>query len=158
MESNARIITGVPLYILDREYPADIVVSTLNDEMLLGWDFLIRYNCILDCGNKVLVIDGRRVPITDSQDAHPGLVNKLRSISRVVIPAFSAKATRVCPEFPGTRDLPVESADDNIGPVTLLPGLAHGGAEVTVIACNTSHRPVVIEPATVLGSAENYEN
>jgi hypothetical protein len=44
-------------------YRTDIYVAPIDDNMLLGLDFIFKSKAILDCAKQVLLINGEPVPL-----------------------------------------------------------------------------------------------
>ena len=151
--SRARLLRDIPICIGDRIYTADVILSTLNAEMLLGWDFLMKYNCILDCGNRVMIIDGVRFDV-QYRERDPQSVNQLQLISALRIPPMSAVVVPVKSDHPITTNEIVESQDLDVAEVTLVPTVVCAGTELSVMLCNTGLTYNCVEAGTVVGTVE----
>ena len=130
-----------------------MILSTLNAEMLLGWDFLMKYNCILDCGNRVMIIDGVRFDV-QYRERDPQSVNQLQLISALRIPPMSAVVVPVKSDHPITTKEIVESQDLDVAEVTLVPTVVCAGTELSVMLCNTGLTYNCVEAGTVVGTVE----
>lgn len=54
MKMETFIIGPVDIRIGSCNYPSEIYVAPIDDEMLLGLDFLHRNNVVIDCSNNVI--------------------------------------------------------------------------------------------------------
>ena len=57
------IIGPVDIEIGSRIYPSDVYVAPIEDDMLLGLDFLHKYNVVLNCSKTIFVINGETLPM-----------------------------------------------------------------------------------------------
>ena len=130
-----------------------MILSTLNVEMLLGWDFLIKYNCVLDCGNRVMIIDGVRFDVR-YRERDPQTVNQLQLISALRISPMSAVVVPVKSDHPITTNEIVESQDLDVAEVTLVPTVVCAGTKLSVMLCNTGLTYNCVEAGTVVGTVE----
>lgn len=63
MKMTAFIIGPVDIGIGSQIYPSDVYVAPIDDDMLLGLDFLYKYNVVLDCSKNIFVINGETLPM-----------------------------------------------------------------------------------------------
>ena len=56
-------ITSMPVQILGRTYPIEVIAVDLLDDVLLGTDFIRRYKLVLDFNLDELRIKGLRIPL-----------------------------------------------------------------------------------------------
>jgi hypothetical protein len=73
-----------------RIYPSDIYVAPIDDYMLLGLDFLYKYNVILDCSKNKFVINGETLPMDYGKAKNVPKVSKVTVPGKTVIPPNSA--------------------------------------------------------------------
>ena len=74
------IIGPVDIGFGSRIYPFDVYVAPIDDDMLLGLDFLYKYNVVLDCSKNIFVIDEETLPMDY------GKQKKVPKVSRVTVP------------------------------------------------------------------------
>jgi hypothetical protein len=90
MKMKTFIIGPVNIGIGSRIYPSDIYVAPIDDYMLLGLDFLYKYNVILDCSKNKFVINGETLPMDYGKAKNVPKVSKVTVPGKTVIPPNSA--------------------------------------------------------------------
>jgi hypothetical protein len=90
MKMKTFIIVPVNIGIGSRIYPSDIYVAPIDDYMLLGLDFLYKYNVILDCSKNKFVINGETLPMDYGKAKNVPKVSKVTVPGKTVIPPNSA--------------------------------------------------------------------
>jgi len=63
MQMDAFVAGPFELKVGSTTYRTDIYVAPIDDEMLLGLDFIFKAKAILDCAKQVLFINGETVPL-----------------------------------------------------------------------------------------------
>ena len=63
MRMNAFVAGPFDLKVGSTTYRTDIYVAPIDDNMLLGLDFIFKSKAILDCAKQVLLINGEPVPL-----------------------------------------------------------------------------------------------
>ena len=69
-----------------RIYPFDVYVAPIDDDMLLGLDFLYKYNVVLDCSKNIFVKDGETLPMGYGKPKKVPKVSKVTVPGKTVIP------------------------------------------------------------------------
>ena len=112
-DMTARLLSDATISLAGEQFIADLIISKTNQQMLLGWDFLIRYDCILDCGKQQFLVNGRDIQI------HPGQSRgapTICSLAQEVEALYPNQLTSLVPEAgveppvvpdPGTGPQPV---------------------------------------------------
>ena len=52
--------TTVSLQIGEESYDADVIVADVENDLLIGLDFMRRHGCTVDVDNNVLIIQGKK--------------------------------------------------------------------------------------------------
>ena len=86
MKMKTFIIGPVDIGIESRIYPFDVYVAPIDDDKLLGLDFLYKYNVVLDCSNNIFVIDGETLPMDYGKQKKVPKVSKVTVAGKMVIP------------------------------------------------------------------------
>ena len=86
MKMKTFTIGPVDIGIESRIYPFDVYVAPIDDDMLLGLDFLYKYNVVLDCSNNIFVIDGETLPMDYGKQKKVPKVSKVTVPGKMVIP------------------------------------------------------------------------
>ena len=63
MQMDAFVAGPFDLNVGSTTYRTDIYVAPIDDEMLLGLDFIFKFKAILDCAKQILFINGETVPL-----------------------------------------------------------------------------------------------
>lgn len=90
MKMTAFIIGPVDIGIGSQIYPSDVYVAPIDDDMLLGLDFLYKYNVVLDCSKNIFVINGETLPMDYGKPKKVPKVSKVTVPGKTVIPPNSA--------------------------------------------------------------------
>ena len=89
MKMKTFIIGPVNIGIGSRIYPSDIYVVPIDDDMLLGLDFLYKYIVILDCSKNKFVINGENLPMDYGKAKNVPEMSKVTVPGKTVIPLNS---------------------------------------------------------------------
>jgi hypothetical protein len=84
------IIGPVDIGIGSRIYPSDVYVAPIDDDMLLGLDFLYKYNVVLNCSKTIFVINGETLPMDYGKPKKVHKVSKVTVLGKTVIPPNAA--------------------------------------------------------------------
>ena len=55
---SAKYLTGLPLHLGEHSFLLDVCAAPIKHDILLGLDFLAKYNCSIDMGRGELVVEG----------------------------------------------------------------------------------------------------
>lgn len=86
MKMDAFLCGPVVLKIGTKEYKMDIYVAQIDDTMLLGIDFLVRFNVILDCRKKQFIANGDVLQMSYGNSEVTPCVQSVVKVSKVMIP------------------------------------------------------------------------
>ena len=86
----ARKVNQVIFYISNRKYVMSMYVADINDDMLLGVDFLSKYRAVIDFKNNLFTVDDLVIPLITIRDKENLIqVSQLKLNKKQVIPPES---------------------------------------------------------------------
>ena len=144
-------VTGpVNIKIGKRIYSSDVYVAPIDDDMLLGLDFLHKHCVILDCRKDVFFINGEALPV------HHGKANQVPTVARVMIQHRTVIPPNSAVHVNGIldqklQDYVVEPADDI--PVMMPRCMYSEQLNPRLCLVNPSDRYFTIRKSTVVGEA-----
>ncbi|VDI42213.1 Hypothetical predicted protein [Mytilus galloprovincialis] len=86
MHMDAYVVGPVELKIGERTYRTDIYVAPIDNDMLLGLDFLVRAKVILDCRKLVFFINGEALPMIHGDVGLVPPVNAIARVAKITVP------------------------------------------------------------------------
>ena len=82
----SKLVRHQTLSVANQTFPINFYVAPITDNVILGADFLIRYQAKIDFGSNKFRINNREIPIQLVQDIHGNAV----SINKVYIPKHTS--------------------------------------------------------------------
>jgi len=92
---NGQLIRNVNLKVGSQSYSVDMVIADIDDDILLGYDFLKSHNCILNLVNNTISIGSEIIPATEKRN--PGSIISLSPVyvaKRTVVPPNCSKLVK----------------------------------------------------------------
>ncbi|CAG2188812.1 unnamed protein product [Mytilus edulis] len=86
MHMDAFVVGPVELKIGERTYRTDIYVAPIDNDMLLGLDFLVRAKVILDCRKLVFFINGEALPMVHGDVGLVPPAERHSKIAKITVP------------------------------------------------------------------------
>lgn len=103
MQMDTIIVGPVKLEVGSKSYYTDVYVAPIDDDMLLGLDFLKRHQTITDLKNSTFTIGDDRIPLYCGSQSEIPLVAKVTVPKRTVVPPHSVV------RIPGQLDVDLSS-------------------------------------------------
>ncbi|VDI27328.1 Hypothetical predicted protein [Mytilus galloprovincialis] len=156
MHMDAFVVGPVELKIGERTYRTDIYVAPIDNDMLLGLDFLVRAKVILDCRKLVFFINGEALPMIHGDVGLVPPVNKIARVAKITVPHRTVIPPNSVVQL--ESDLSAELTDFIIEPnkeIDLL--IPRGYYNASVLPCvsllNVTNNKIVLQKGTLLGEA-----
>ncbi|CAG2191777.1 unnamed protein product [Mytilus edulis] len=156
MHMDAFVVGPVELKIGERTYRTDIYVAPIDNDMLLGLDFLVRAKVILDCRKLVFFINGEALPMVHGDVGLVPPVNKIARVAKITVPHRTVIPPNSVVQL--ESDLSAELTDFIIEPnkeIDLL--IPRGYYNASVLPCvsllNVTNNKIVLQKGTLLGEA-----
>ncbi|XP_041464563.1 uncharacterized protein LOC121415425 [Lytechinus variegatus] len=135
-------------------FEGDAYVAPIEDDMLLGADFLHAKGVVLDLKSARLELGEEQIPLQFGSDLSEHKVARVRAEYRVIVPPNKAKRVS------GILDQKLDTFV--FEPVHTLEGIApqtlhDAGATAEIYVINLADRPVIIDPGDLLGAAQEVE-
>ena len=106
----ARFLKGVEISIGGEVYKWDVYVAPITDDLILGLDFVLGYQCSVDFRSRVLTIGSKVIPaVLKEGDGGP-------QISRIVVKKRTVVPPNSMVRFMGKMEVPLKG-DCVISPV-----------------------------------------
>ncbi|CAG2255195.1 tatD [Mytilus edulis] len=156
MHMDAFVVGPVELKIGERTYRTDIYVAPIDNDMLLGLDFLVRAKVILDCRKLVFFINGEALPMVHGDVGLVPPVNAIARVAKITVPHRTVIPPNSVVQL--ESDLSAELTDFIIEPnkeIDLL--IPRGYYNASVLPCvsllNVTNNKIVLQKGTLLGEA-----
>ena len=150
MKMKTFIIGPVNIGIGSRIYPSDIYVVPIDDDMLLGLDFLYKYIVILDCSKNKFVINGETLPMDY------GKAKNVPEMSKVTVPGKTVIPPNSVIHINGKMSSQIENyfiVPDSDIPVMIPMYMYANQTNPRLCLVNASDRYYTIRKDTVMGEA-----
>jgi hypothetical protein len=150
MKMKTFIIGPVNIGIGSRIYPSDIYVVPIDDDMLLGLDFLYKYIVILDCSKNKFVINGENLPMDY------GKAKNVPEMSKVTVPGKTVIPLNSVIHINGKMSSQIENyfiEPDSDIPVMIPMHMYANQTNPRLCLVNASDRYYTIRKDTVVGEA-----
>ena len=91
MKMKGMLLEPIPIEIGDRRFHESVYVAPIEDDMLIGLDFMLRHNATINLGGAYLEMGKEIVPIItgNNKSTETVKVAKVTVKKRAVVPAFS---------------------------------------------------------------------
>ncbi|CAG2245026.1 unnamed protein product [Mytilus edulis] len=156
MHMDAFVVGPVELKIGERTYRTDIYVAPIDNDMLLGLDFLVRAKVILDCRKLVFFINGEALPMVHGDVGLVPPVNAIARVAKITVPHRTVIPPNSVVQL--ESDLSAELTDFIIEPnkeIDLL--IPRGYYNASVLPCvsllNVTNNKIVLQKGTLIGEA-----
>jgi hypothetical protein len=151
MQMDTIIAGPVKLEVGSKSYCTDIYVAPIDDDILLGLDFLKRHQTITDLKNNTFTIGDDQIPLYCGPQSEIPIVAKVTVPKRTVVPPHSVV------RIPGQLDvdlssLIVESSPQCQGPL-LVPRCFFQDGKPTVCVFNPTESPYTLRKSAVIAQA-----
>lgn len=151
MQMDTIIVGPVKLEVGSKSYCIEVYVAPIDDEMLLGLDFLKRHQTITDLKNNTFTIGGDQIPLYCGPQRETPVVAKVTVPKRTVVPPHSVV------RMPGQVDvdLPsfiVESSPQYPGPL-LVPTCFFQDSKPTLCVFNPTGSSYTLRKNAVIAQA-----
>ena len=151
MQMDTIIVGPVKLEVGSKSYCTDVYVAPIDDDMLLGLDFLKRHQTITDLKNNTFTIGDDQIPLYCGPQSEIPVVAKVTVPKRTVVPPHSVV------RMPGQLDVDlssfiVESSPQCQGPL-LVPRCFFQDSKPTLCVFNPTERPYTLRKNAVIAQA-----
>lgn len=156
--TEAHVARGVGIQIGESTFKWDVLIAPIEEDAILGLDFLLYYKGKVDLVHNEISIDdkvyGVKVRNDGGQDFH---VSRVKVSRRTVIPPQTAMQIKCSLENPVPAEAifqPKRSATS-----VLLPNMVHTcrDQECTIVATNDSDRYVTLKKDCIVGSVMEFD-
>ena len=141
-------LDSVRLKIGSHEYLEPLYVAPIEDDMLLGLDFLLKYQAKVDLNSQVLHLGGETIPLTLGE-TDPVRVFKITTSKKLVVPPFSVLRVPCKLDNMGSDYLVEPTSDTLLSPRTLQKA----GSQPVLSFVNCGDRNVKILKGQLVGLA-----
>lgn len=76
-----------PLVIDNKEYEQPVIVANIDEQFVLGFDFLAKYKCTIDAASRSLQIG--QIPIQNKESLRSASTCRIRVSENIVLPPYS---------------------------------------------------------------------
>ncbi|XP_048251534.1 uncharacterized protein LOC125379302 [Haliotis rufescens] len=138
-----------------KTYRLPICVAPIEDDMLLGADFILRYCSSINLEEHVLVVGGREVPMMVKSRRGPAVCG-IRITSKTSIPPNSVRMVQCAL----TEELSqyMTEPDETLLGIVLIPRILHGpGKEPIICMINPTESTVKLREGKEVGLASEVE-
>ncbi|MEW8548561.1 MAG: retropepsin-like aspartic protease [Candidatus Thiodiazotropha sp.] len=142
LKMKAHIVFPIKLELGTRTYEEQIYVAPIEDDMLLGIDFLEKHKADIDICERQLKLDGITLPMQLSSDGKPPKVARVILNKRTVVPPNSVVKVK---GFTEMGDQPYTIEPDHESKVLIPRTLYDGGSEPVICLVNVTERNVLIK-------------
>ena len=151
MQMDTIIVGPVKLEVGSKSYCTDVYVAPIDDDMLLGLDFLKRHQTITDLKNNTFTIGDDQIPLYCGPQSEIPIVAKVTVPKRTVVPPHSVV------RIPGQLDVDlssfiVESSPQCQGPL-LVPRCFFQDSKPTLCVFNPTESPYTLRKNAVIAQA-----
>jgi len=151
---HAQWIPDVTITIEGVKYVINLYVADIEDDMLLGFDFLINNQCVVDLDLCVIYANHRVIPAHFKRKTEVGRipVHTIRNSQRMLIAPNTAHIIR------GSSDCPNEECSvfqpmPREDRCFLLSCCYNGNNEVPILVCNPTDHGITIPAGQLLGTS-----
>ena len=151
MQMDTIIVGPVKLEVGSKSYCTDVYVAPIDDDMLVGLDFLKRHQTITDLKNNTFTIGDDQIPLYCGPQSEIPIVAKVTVPKRTVVPPHSVV------RIPGQLDVDlssfiVESSPQCQGPL-LVPRCFFQDDKPTLCVFNPTESPYTLRKNAVIAQA-----
>ena len=149
------VVHHVPLALGNKQFSWDIVVAPITDSLILGLDFLLSSNSVIDLENNVLKIDGTYIPASVKRNNDGQEIG----VCRVILSRTTKIPANFCKLVSVTLDNTVDDTDYVLDPVEVHPHVAlpsavvKGGTTASLYIANFSDKAVKLNANQLIGCA-----
>ena len=149
LKIQGKVTEPLTLRVGKSSYLEEVVVAPIEDEMLLGLDFMVKHEVNINIPEATLMVEGEEIPLSLHNSDDPPKVSRLTVKQRQVIPPNSVGIVACKGGLPGYFMVEPDSKVPALIPRTLQEGMEN----TKVCLVNTSDRNVVLKRKQVLGLA-----
>lgn len=154
----AKLAKDVTITVGSRDFSWPVFIAPINDDLILGLDFLKTNGCQVDLGSDEVTVQGVTVQASLRKDAQGDMfhVSRVTLGKRVVVPPNSVRVATGKVNIPEGRDFVFQAAGDQKG--LILPAvLVTGSPEIPVCLVNVSEKYVTLKSNHLLGRVVEVE-
>ena len=148
---NGYVCQGILITLGSRSYVWDVIIAPIEDNFILGLDFLTTIKCKIDLDVNMLHMGYESVPMFVKHDS-PYSVCRATIITRTIIPPNSVKLVNISLSSPLPVDYILQPADNLIA-FGVPYSLVRGGGIARLPIANPFDHSVVMKSSTWLGNA-----
>ncbi len=130
-------------------YTEDVIVAPIQDDMLLGLDFMLKHDVSINLPRAHVLLGGEEIPMVINQSTEPSHVSRVCVEKRTVIPPNSVKLVP-CKSDINSQFL-LEPIEDTRA---VIPRTLHSGkGQLHICALNPSDRYILLKKGDYMGNA-----
>lgn len=156
MRMKTFVVGPVNLTLGSKSYKMEVYVAPIQDDMLLGLNFMVTYGVTVDLEKFTFNIGGEKLEMSPGPKKTIPVVSKVWIDRRVVVPPHSA--VHVTAKLEETLDNYIIEACNEDLPILIPRCLYHKQERPTLCLVNASDRYFTIKKNTVVARAETIQN
>jgi hypothetical protein len=155
---SAGFAKNVHLFIGDHIYTWDVYIAPINDDFILGLDFMIQHKSVVDLENNTFSIDNKSIPaiLKRNQEGTNYQISRLFLARRIVVPPNSVVLTKT--KFEHAFDKPYILQPKGKHKVIIPQIIDNEGLGSVVCLVNDTNHYATLKKDHLIGIAEEVDS